>query len=150
IIGKLVGMVHAEINWADGYNDDTLPAFERYFMGGSNSLRGFNIRDVGPKDADGDVLGGDQSLLFNVEAQYPITKNFRAFVFYDRGNVYGDGPDLSTTTDSFSLTEMRSGVGVGVRFLSPFGPIGLAYGIKLDKQDDEDLGEFHFSAGSVF
>ena len=119
-------------------------------MGGPSSLRGFTIRDVGPKDIDGDPLGGEKSLLLNVELQYPFTKSLRGFVFYDRGNVYGPGPDLSSTSDDFDLSIMRDSVGAGVRFLSPFGPIGLSYGVKLDKRNDENPGEFHFSAGSAF
>jgi outer membrane protein insertion porin family len=150
IIGKLVGAIHAEINYAEDYNGDTLPAFERYFMGGANSLRGYNIRDVGPKNATGDPIGGTQSLLLNVELQFPFSKSFRGFAFYDRGNVYGDGTDISTTAENFDLAEMRHSVGVGLRFLSPFGPVGFAYGLKLDQKDGEDLTAFHFTAGSAF
>ncbi|MCH8157525.1 MAG: outer membrane protein assembly factor BamA, partial [Nitrospinae bacterium] len=51
LIGKLVGVLHGEINWADAYGGDNLPAFERYFMGGPNSLMGYTIRDIGPNDA---------------------------------------------------------------------------------------------------
>lgn len=147
---KLVLGTNAEINWADGYGDDVLPAFERFFMGGANSLRGFTIRDIGPKNFAGDPLGGDQSLLFNVELVYPLTRTFRAFVFYDRGNVFGEGFDTSTTATSFDLGEMRQSFGAGIRFFSPFGPIGLAYGIKLDRRSFEKTGEFHFSAGGAF
>jgi outer membrane protein insertion porin family len=150
IWGKLIAAVHGEINFADGYGGDDLPAFERYFMGGPSSLRGFTIRDVGPMDDNGDPLGGEQSLLLNAELQYPFTKSLRGFVFYDRGNVYGPGPDLDTTATSIDLSVMRDSAGLGVRFLSPFGPIGLSYGFKLDKEDDESAGEFHFSAGSAF
>jgi len=150
IIGKLVGAIHAEINYAEAYSGDTLPAFERYFMGGPNSLRGFNIRDVGPKNATGDPIGGTQSLLFNAELQFPFSKSFRGFAFYDRGNVYGNGTNISITAENIDLTEMRHSVGVGLRFLSPFGPVGFAYGFKLDQKDGEDLTAFHFTAGSAF
>ncbi|MFQ5716900.1 MAG: outer membrane protein assembly factor BamA [Nitrospinales bacterium] len=150
LIGKLVLGAHAEINWADGYGGDVLPVFERYFMGGASSLRGFTIRQVGPKDIFGQPVGGKQSLLFNVETIYPITKSFRVFGFYDRGNVYGSGADISSTSKNFSISNMRQSVGGGVRFFSPFGPIGLAYGVKLDKRAGESAAEFHFSAGGAF
>lgn len=150
LIGKLVGMLHGQIAWADGYGDDKLPSFERYFLGGPSSLRGYTIRDVGPRDIAGDPIGGNQSLLINAELQYPFTKGFRGFVFYDRGNVYGGGPDVRTTTTTWDLVEMRDSIGAGVRFLSPFGPVGFAYGLKLDQADGENPGEFHFSAGSAF
>ena len=150
IIGKLVGMVHGEIAWADGYAADSLPAFERYYMGGPNSLRGYQIRNVGPKDSLGNPLGGNQSLLLNLELQYPFTKGLRGFAFYDRGQLYGGGDDTSTTATTWDLAKMRDSIGAGVRFLSPFGPVGMAYGVKLDKATGEKSGEFHFSAGNSF
>ena len=150
IIGKLVGMVHGEIAWADGYAADSLPAFERYYMGGPRSLRGYQIRNVGPKDSLGNPLGGNQSLLLNLELQYPFTKGLRGFAFYDRGQLYGGGNDTSTTATTWDLAKMRDSIGAGVRFLSPFGPVGLAYGVKLDKATGEKDGEFHFSAGNSF
>jgi len=150
LTGKLVGALHGEIHWADAYAGDTLPAFERYFMGGPTSLRGYTVKNVGPKDASGDPIGGNQSLLFNAEVQYPFSKGLRGFLFYDRGNVFGTGSDTTATDTTWSLSKMRDSIGVGARFLSPFGPVGFAYGIKLDQAAGEELGEFHFTAGSAF
>ena len=150
LIGKLVLGSHARINIADGYSGDTLPSFERYFMGGPTSLRGFTLQDVGPKAADGDPLGGSKSLLLNLELQYPFTKAIRGFAFYDRGNLYGTGADLSSTSEDWDLGKMRHSIGAGFRFLSPMGPLGFAYGIKLDRRSGETDGQFHFSAGSAF
>ncbi len=152
IIGKLVGVFHTEINWVDGYNGESVPAFERFFMGGANSLRGFDIRDVGPLNASGDPVGGTQALLFNFELQYPFSKAFRGFVFYDRGNVFGsgNGTDISSTAKTINLVDMRHSNSAGLRFLSPFGPVGFAYGVKLDQRTGEELTEFHFTAGSSF
>lgn len=150
IVGKLVGMLHGSISWADGYGGDDLPSFEKYYMGGPKSLRGYTIKNIGPKDGSGNPLGGNQSLLLNAELQYPFTKGFRGFLFYDRGNLYGGGNDTSTTSTTWDLAKMRDSIGAGVRFLSPFGPIGFAYGIKLDQATGEESGEFHFSAGNSF
>ena len=150
LMGKLVGALHGEINWADAYAGDTLPGFERYFMGGPTSLRGYTVKNVGPKDASGDPIGGNQSLLLNAEVQYPFTKGLRGFIFYDRGNLFGVGDDTSTTATTWSLSKMRDSIGAGVRFLSPFGPVGFAYGIKLDQAAGEEAGEFHFVAGNAF
>jgi outer membrane protein insertion porin family len=150
LAGKLVGAAHARINYAEGYGGEALPRFERYFMGGPTSLRGFTIRNLGPKDSEGNPVGGSQSLLLNLEVQYPFTKSFRGFLFYDRGNIYGSGANTSTTSKNFDLGEMRSSVGAGIRFISPFGPLGFSYGVKLDKQTGEQAAEFHFSAGSAF
>ena len=150
LIGKLVGAVHGRVNYAEGYGGEKLPVFERYFMGGPTSLRGFTMQNVGPKNSTGNPIGGSQSLIFNLEAQYPFTRSFRGFMFYDRGNVYGSGANTSMTAENFDLGEMRSSLGAGIRFISPFGPLGFAYGFKLDKQTGENAAEFHFSAGSAF
>jgi outer membrane protein insertion porin family len=90
--------------------------------------------------------------LFNFELQYPFSKAFRGFVFYDRGNVFGsgNGADISSTAETINLVDMRHSIGAGLRFLSPFGPVGFAYGVKLDQRDGEELAEFHFTAGSSF
>ena len=150
LLGKLVGAGHARVNFAEGYDGDTLPVFERYFMGGPTTLRGFTIQDIGPKDLTGNPVGGSKALLLNLELQYPFTKSIRGFVFYDRGNVYGNGPIMTTTTKNFDLAEMRHSIGAGFRFISPFGPMGFAYGVKLDPRTGEEIGQFHFSAGSAF
>ena len=147
LIGKLVAMAHMRAAYGQGYNGDTLPSFERFFMGGSSSLRGFTIRDVGPQNATGNPLGGNQSLLFNLELQYPLTREFRLFAFYDRGNIWDDATGISSGASSFDLGNMRHSIGGGIRFISPFGPIGISYGIKLDQRTGEQIGEFHFSAG---
>ena len=150
LVGKLVGAGHARVSFAEGYDGDTLPVFERYFMGGPTTLRGFTIQDIGPKDLTGNPVGGSKALLLNLELQYPFTKSIRGFVFYDRGNVYGNGPIMTTTTKNFDLAEMRHSIGAGFRFISPFGPMGFAYGVKLDPRTGEEIGQFHFSAGSAF
>ena len=150
LMGKLVGAANARINFAEGYGGDTLPSFERYFMGGPTSLRGFTIQDIGPKDIRGNPVGGNQALILNLELQYPFTKSIRGFLFYDRGNVYGSGNTLPNTSKSFDLAKMRHSIGAGFRFISPFGPMGFAYGIKLDQRNGEEMGQFHFSAGSAF
>ncbi len=150
VIGKLVGLFHGVVNHSDGYDGSVVPAFEHNFMGGPSSLRGYTIRQVGPLDRKGDPLGGEHSLLFNVELQYPHTKDFRAYGFYDRGNVYGIGNDISSTAKNIDIAKMREGYGFGIRFLSPLGPIGLAYGVKINPRPGDSSGEFHFSAGRAF
>jgi outer membrane protein insertion porin family len=146
IFGKLVAMGRMRASYGQGYNGDTLPSFERYFLGGANNLRGFTIRDVGPQNSNTDPLGGNQSLLFNLELQYSLTREFRIFTFYDRGNIWDSGPGAGGG-QFMDLGDMRHSIGAGLRFISPFGPIGIAYGIKLDQKTGETSGEFHFSAG---
>lgn len=146
----LVGMLHGKISYAKGYKGDVLPIYERYFLGGPLDLRGFTFKDVGPKDASGDPIGGEKLLLFNVEIQYPFSNNIRGILFYDRGNVFGEGPDISLTSKDFDLLDMRHSIGAAIQFYSPIGPIGLAYGFKLDREKGESPSEFHFLLGRSF
>lgn len=145
-----VGMLHGKVAYAEGYGGDVLPIYERYFLGGPLDLRGFTFRDVGPKDTNGDPVGGDKLLLFNVEIQYPFTNSIRGIVFYDRGNVFGEGFDASLTKKNYSLADMRHSAGFAVQFYSPIGPIGIAYGFKLDRAEGESPAEFHFLLGRSF
>jgi len=147
IYKKLVAMARMRASYGQGYDGDNLPSFERYFLGGASTLRGFTIRDIGPENKAGDPLGGNQSLLFNLELQYALTREFRIFTFYDRGNIWDSGTGEGGG-QWMDLSDMRHSIGAGVRFISPFGPIGVAYGFKLDQRTGEEIAEFHFSAGN--
>jgi outer membrane protein insertion porin family len=124
-----------------------VPLFERFFLGGSNSLRGWKAQQVSPTDQSGTRIGGNVELLGNVEYTIPLFFGIRAAIFFDVGNVYG--PDIRAGT-SFDPTDLRYDAGAGLRWVSPFGPIRIDYGIKLDRRAGESFGQFHFSAGSAF
>ncbi len=146
-----VVMAHGAIKRASSYGGKTLPVFEHYFMGGPYDLRGFTFKEVGPLDTNGTSIGGDSSLIFNLETSYAFTKSFEGVVFYDRGQVYGSEGDLSKTTDQrYDLSNMRHSVGWGVRIVTPAMPIWLAWGFKLDPKPDESQMEFHFTMGRTF
>jgi outer membrane protein insertion porin family len=148
---NLTGMFHAKIGRADGYEGQALPITQRFFLGGPRTLRGFTIRDIGPKDENGEAIGGEALLQFNTELQYHFSRYFRGFVFYDRGNVYGRDDKMNNTTDQYyDLEQMRHSWGFGVHFFSPVGPISLAYGFKLDQRSGETPSEFHFTIGGAF
>ncbi|MBI4665870.1 MAG: outer membrane protein assembly factor BamA [Nitrospinae bacterium] len=146
-----VGMVHGRIGRADGYEGKGLPITQRFFLGGPTTLRGFTIRDIGPKDEKGEAIGGQALLQLNLELQYRFTRYFRGFLFYDRGNVYGTDDVQNNTTDKlYDLEQMRHSWGFGVHFFSPMGPISVAYGFKLDQRTGESPNEFHFTIGGAF
>jgi outer membrane protein insertion porin family len=130
-----------------GWDDDPVPLFERFYLGGSNSLRQFKSLQVSPRDSSGTRIGGNSELLGTIEYQIPLFFGIKAAIFYDVGNVWG--PDIAGGT-KIDLTDVRHGVGAGFRWNSPFGPIRVDYGIKLDRKDGESLGNFNFSAGSSF
>jgi outer membrane protein insertion porin family len=119
---------------ADTYGDTArVPIFERWFLGGLNSLRGFKYRQVGPADQFGEPLGGDTYWFGGAEYSIPIvTKIIRLAWFYDAGDVYAD-------PYSFKLSEQQShyyndDAGMGLRILLPVGggmPLRLDYGIPI-------------------
>jgi len=130
-----------------GWSKDPVPLFERFYLGGSNSLRQFKSLQVSPKDETGTRIGGNSELLGTVEYVIPLFFGIKAAVFYDVGQVWG--PDLSLGT-KIDLSDLRHGMGAGLRWNSPFGPIRVDYGIKLDQRKGESFGNFNFSAGSSF
>lgn len=133
--------------YAIGWDDEPVPLFERFYLGGSNSLRQFKSLNVSPKDSSGTRIGGNVELLGTVEYQIPLFFGIKVAFFYDVGNVWG--PDIAGGT-KIDLADMRHGAGAGFRWNSPFGPIRVDYGIKLDRKKGENLGNFNFSAGSSF
>ncbi len=130
-----------------GWSKDPVPLFERFYLGGSNSLRQFKSLQVSPKDNTGTRIGGNSEVLGTVEYQIPLFFGIKAAVFYDVGQVWG--PDISQGT-KIDISDLRHGVGAGLRWNSPFGPIRVDYGIKLDQKKGESFGNFNFSAGSSF
>ena len=137
----LSGRVEAGYGW--GWDGSDLPLFERFYLGGPNSVRGFKFRRLSPIDASGVRIGGDTELLGNVEYIIPLPFNIRLAGFFDVGQVYGFNV-------KFDPTNLREAAGAGVRWISPFGPIRIDYGVNLDRRAGEEFGAFHFSVGSPF
>jgi outer membrane protein assembly factor BamA len=122
---------------------NAIPIDERFFNGGSTSVRSFGERDLGPHDHRGHPLGGEFYTIFNVEHTFPLYGELQGAVFFDAGNLLpdADNPDFS---------DMRYGIGAGLRYKLPIGPIRLDYGVNPDPREHEDFGAFHFSFGFAF
>jgi outer membrane protein insertion porin family len=103
----------------------------------------FKFRQVSPIDETGTKIGGTSYILSSAEYLIPLPFNIRIAFFLDVGNVYG-------FTDDFDLTNLKYGIGAGVRWLSPFGPLRVDYGFKLNPKSGEDAGAFNFSVGAPF
>ncbi|MEY2496652.1 MAG: outer membrane protein insertion porin family [Verrucomicrobiota bacterium] len=127
--------------WGSG---DRVRIYDRLFLGGSNDLRGFNFRDVSPRDINGEPLGGLSKARFTVEYTVPIIEKARAAVFYDTGFVNGPAWDFNTN-------QIVSDVGVGLRLDLPIGPIRIDYGIPIQKANfGGSGGKFNFNVGYQF
>lgn len=128
------------------YGDsDRVPIFDRLFLGGPRSVRGFRFRDVGPKDELGEPIGGKTSAFASAEYSVPITQNIRVATFYDVGMVWADSYDMD-------LGEVNSAYGVGIRFDIPGFPLRFDYAwpIETDEFNDRESGRFSFMIGHVF
>jgi outer membrane protein insertion porin family len=130
-----------------GWGDRPVPLFERFFLGGPNSIRSFKAQEVSPKDESGTRIGGNIQLLGNIEYTIPLFFGIRGAFFLDAGNVWG--PDISGG-QKFDPTDLQYAGGAGLRWLSPFGPIRIDYGVNLNPGPRDKFGNFHFSVGSAF
>ncbi len=126
-------------------SEDEVPIFERQFLGGANNMRGFEYRDVGPKDANGEPIGGNTLGWLTAEVTFPIVAKIRGAVFADVGFVNADSWDYSTSN-------YNADVGLGLRVNLPVvGPVKIDYGIPVttDEFNDEG-GQFQFSVDYKF
>jgi outer membrane protein insertion porin family len=130
-----------------GWSKNPVPLFERYYLGGPNTIRSFKSRQISPEDSSGTAIGGNFQVLGNLEYSVPLPYGLRAAVFFDVGNVYGPDQSVHTPVD---LTNLKYAVGPGLRWNSPFGPIRVDYGVNPNPQKGEKFGNIQFSMGSAF
>ncbi len=129
--------------------DHDIPLTERLFVGSINGfpqVRGFGYGKAGPMVENTDeVLGADRAMGFTFEYILPVVKEaqINAALFLDLGRGFETGETLDPTT-------LRQGAGLELRWISPFGPLRVAYGFKVDKRDNEAPGLLEFSIGSLF
>ena len=134
------GQLRLGLKWIRGISDKTrlllrgdfgttnvgdlnkLPASQRFFAGGDNSVRGYAFEELGPKNAAGEVIGGKHLLVGSVELEQQFAENWSAAVFYDAGNAINSFGD-----------ELSAGAGMGIRWQSPVGPIRFDFAWALDK-----------------
>jgi outer membrane protein insertion porin family len=136
-----------------GYNQQLVKGSSTYpdrffFLGGVDSLRGFPLWSVVPEDLDrklGErkipISGGDVLINPRAELRIPLAGVWQTAVFLDTGNLWADS---SQVFDTFRL---RYSAGLGLRVITPVGPLALDYGVNLDRRSYEDFGAFHFSIG---
>jgi outer membrane protein insertion porin family len=136
--------LRARAGWGEGLRGDRLPVFERYFVGGISTVRGFDVRSLGP-EVNGVLIGGNKELIFNVEYIFPIAPSLklRGLVFFDAGNAFSED-------ESIKFQNLRFSAGGGFRWFSPMGPLTFVLGFPLDRQEGEDPSAVQFSIGTPF
>lgn len=125
---------------------DKLPVYERFYLGGLSSVRGFDYADISPIDAaTGDRIGGDKMWYTNWEFIFPIAESqgVQGVIFFDAGKVLNDDED-------WSFDSYRKSTGLGMNWLSPMGPLRIVWGYNLDPLDDEDSSVWDFTVGGSF
>jgi outer membrane protein insertion porin family len=133
---------------ADYYDTSSeVPLFDRFFIGGSRSVRGFGNRDIGPVDINNEPLGGDTMAYTNLELTFPIMDRVRGAVFHDAGFL--DARPFHYTDIG---SELCAAIGVGLRLNLPIGPLRLDYGIPYKDQgyNHNNTGKFSFDVGYQF
>ncbi len=144
----IVLMLGAKIGTVANFDrDKEVPLFERYFLGGGDSLRGFPYREVSPVDENGANVGGQSMLLITGEVSHPIWRFIRGAAFVDIGNAWAD-------SYNYSLNKINIGAGYGLRIKLPYlnAPIrlDLAYPVLSNQEDLDKKLRFHFNMGFTF
>jgi len=129
---RFLGSVQLGANITDEYTQ--VPPSLRYFAGGDQSVRGYDYQSLSPTNSDGDRIGGRYQFAVSAEYQYSLTEKWRVATFMDQGNAF----------NSADFPSLKSSVGVGVRWVSPVGPIRLDLAHPLDGDGGVRL---HFSMG---
>jgi len=146
---KVTGGIYAKGGYLnDRTGGDPDIDWERFYLGGIKSIRGFDSTDINATPAGSTIeVGGQKFMQFNLEMIFPLAEDAGAYgvLFYDRGDVYNHGDDID-------LGDQFSSAGVEMRWNSPMGPIRLAYGIVIDGKTVKKTGDgqFDFSIGAFF
>jgi outer membrane protein insertion porin family len=121
-----------------------IPLFRRFFCGGYNSMRGYRLYYLGPRDISGLPIGGDALLEGSGELRFPIYKELHAVVFMDFGNVY---PNIG----NLDLGQLKYAAGAGLRYRTPIGPVGIDIGVPLNPINPRSDGvQINFTIGQAF
>jgi len=140
----LILLINGEIATVSQWGNGTdVPIYERLFLGGSNNLRGFPFREVGPQDSNGEPTGGKSMARATVELTFPIIEKARGAIFYDTGFV-------NDSQWSFGFNHIASDIGVGLRLDLPIGPLRLDYGYPIQRDGYNGGGHFNFNVGYQF
>ena len=126
--------------------NDKLPVFERFYLGGLNTIRGFKNGQISPHDPVTDEkIGGDKMWYTNYEYIFPLVKDagLQGVVFFDAGYVYD-------TNQDWEFDSIKKSVGYGFRWMSPMGPLRLEWGYNLDPTGTEAQSNWDFSIGGSF
>lgn len=131
--GRIIARAEQAATWVSEFYK--LPTTYRYYAGGINTIRGYAYKELGPKNNDGDVIGGRYLSVASLEYEQGILENWGIAAFVDSGNAY-----------NMNDFQINTGVGLGVRWYSPIGLVRVDFAVPLDQS--ESAFQLHFAAGS--
>ena len=137
---------HARGGWVREASNKILPDYEKFYLGGIRSVRGYDWQDISIRDADGIKIGGEKMAQVNFEYIFPLLKKagVTGVVFFDAGNVYA-------SDEVYDITDLFAGAGGGIRWNSPMGPIRLEWGYPINPDPGmRDTGRWEFGMGGSF
>lgn len=120
-----------------------IPVQERFFLGGPNTVRSFQLDGLGPRDSGGDPIGGRAMMLFNLELQWPVFNNIYLAAFADAGNLWSTASDIQPT-------DLQLGIGPGLRVYTPLGAIRVDYGYNVNPEQGDPVGAWQVGFGFTF
>jgi outer membrane protein insertion porin family len=140
--------LRGDLGYAGGLGDRPLPFFKAFFVGGPDSVRGYEAFSLGPRDANGNAIGGRTKVVGSAEFLFPMPgatreQSLRLAAFLDGGQVYGQGQKVE-------LSELRYSAGIALAWLSPFGPLRLSFGNPLNRKPGDEIQRLQFTFGTGF
>jgi len=143
-VSPLVGAILGRIGYAEPTGDlDQIPVFKRFWSGGTGSVRGYERRQLGPLDNDGDPIGGARMMEGSIELRFPIYNEFGGVVFMDGGWVWLED-------DPYDFDDIMYGAGLGLRWNTPIGPVSIDVGFPLTGRDEYPDAQLHVNIGHAF
>jgi outer membrane protein insertion porin family len=142
---ETVGVLHGRIGYVMRNSWGALPVYEKFYLGGIDTIRGYKYAEISPRDPNtGERIGGDKFNFVNVEWRYPLYKKagLQGVLFLDCGDVYGSGRSY--------FSSMRTSIGTGIRWFSPMGPLRIEWGYNLNPKPWDRSSAFDFSIGGNF
>ncbi len=137
--------LNGDIGYGKGLVGKPLPFYRNYYAGGVGTVRGFSNSTIGPKDSNGDPVGGSKKLVGNIELLFPVPglrndRSMRLSAFVDAGLI----------GESYDFSETRASAGVSFRWISPIGPLRISYANAFRAQTGDKKQAFQFTFGSQF
>lgn len=142
---KITFAFRAKGGWTGEFGDTAdVPFYERFYLGGSDDIRGYKSRSIGPKDDNNLPLWGDIILLGNAEVRFPIFKGLNGAAFYDVGDVWKNFGDVKLPKD------LQNSVGAGLRYRTKWTILRFDYAYPLNRNEDGRKGKLHWGIGMPF